>query len=138
MYAPDPSERSVWFVELALYIRGRGLSAPKIYENELEHGLILLEDLGEEQFFRILSGIDPEKEWLLYREATRVLIDLHGEADARFAARRTDRALFERADDHRGHDILEWHWPELGAGPASEEWPIVSKRSGGKCCQRPL
>ena len=121
MYAPDPSERSVWFVELALYMRSRGLSAPKIYEDELEHGLILLEDLGEEQFFRILAGIDAEKEWLLYREATRVLIDLHGEPmpsslrGVPIEPYSNERMITE------ANTFLEWHWPELGAGPASEE-----------------
>ncbi|MGB7405234.1 MAG: phosphotransferase, partial [Pacificimonas sp.] len=59
MHAPDPSERSEWFVAMAREIRRRGLSGPEVYAERLQEGLILLEDLGERQFFSTLRRTDP-------------------------------------------------------------------------------
>ncbi|MBZ6379467.1 hypothetical protein B5C34_07640 [Pacificimonas flava] len=114
MFAPDPSERSEWFVELARYIRGHDLSAPEIFAEDLPRGFILLEDLGEEQFFAVL-GTAPGAydEPLMYQAATDVLGSLHRQP--------MPRRLGPVSIEHYGQDrliseaslFLDWHWPEL-------------------------
>ena len=50
----------------------QGLSAPRIYGEDLEAGLLIVEDLGSEPVVDA-SGPIPER----YAEATRVLAKLH-------------------------------------------------------------
>lgn len=114
MYAPDPSERSEWFVALARHIRAQGLSAPAIFDCRLEEGLILLEDLGERQYFALLP--DAQDECELYAAATDVLAALHAAA----MPRRLGDVTIEPYTDERMIEeaelLLDWYWPEsLGA-----------------------
>ena len=53
-----------------------GLSAPEIYAEDTRYGFLLLEDLGDDLFARVLKK-DPDKERELYRAATDVLLHLH-------------------------------------------------------------
>jgi N-acetylmuramate 1-kinase len=55
-------------------LRALGFSAPYIYGEDLEAGLLLIEDLGSEPFTDKNSPI-PER----YAEATRLLAQLHGQ-----------------------------------------------------------
>ncbi|MEE4350584.1 MAG: phosphotransferase [Pacificimonas sp.] len=121
MHAPDPSERSHWFVALARYIRTLGLSAPQIYDEEVEKGFILLEDLGSVQYFDALENRqEGVEEAVLYREATDVLAALH----AAPMPTKLGEVAIERYDDDRlikeAETLLEWHWPELKEGRASD------------------
>jgi hypothetical protein len=61
------------FVAMDRGLRALGLSAPKIYGEDLDAGLLLLEDLGSELFVDE-NGPIPER----YGEATRLLARLHG------------------------------------------------------------
>jgi tRNA threonylcarbamoyl adenosine modification protein YjeE len=61
------------FVAIDRGLRALGLSAPKIYGDDLEAGLLLLEDLGSELFVDE-NGPIPDR----YAEATRLLARLHG------------------------------------------------------------
>ncbi len=63
------------FVAMANGLRERGFSAPEIYHADLEHGLILLEDLGDD---RIVEGIPPVPLEDHYDAAVDVLVALHG------------------------------------------------------------
>ena len=60
------------FVALDRGLRALGLSAPKIYGEDLAEGLLILEDLGAEPVIDA-SGPRPER----YSEAVRVLAKLH-------------------------------------------------------------
>ncbi|TVR97367.1 MAG: aminoglycoside phosphotransferase [Rhodospirillales bacterium] len=74
MDAPPP-EDPVRFAAIARHLVGLGYSAPAILAEEPEAGLLLLEDLGDQTFTRLLDqGADP---FDLYALATDVLIDLH-------------------------------------------------------------
>jgi aminoglycoside/choline kinase family phosphotransferase len=62
--ADDPAA----FVTMARHLRGLGLSAPGILAEDLAQRLLLLEDLGDDLFARLLRA-DPDLELQLYAEA---------------------------------------------------------------------
>ncbi len=64
------------FVRIARFLRGAGLSAPEIIATDAENGFLLLEDLGDDLFARVIPR-RPRLEPLLYETATDVLIALH-------------------------------------------------------------
>jgi len=61
------------FVAMDKGLRALGFSAPQIYGEDLDAGLLLIEDLGSEPFVDA-DGPIPER----YAEATRLLVKLHG------------------------------------------------------------
>ncbi|WP_171212141.1 aminoglycoside phosphotransferase family protein [Ruegeria sp. HKCCA5426] len=73
---PGQAEPVEAFVRMAEYLRSVGLSAPKIYAEDTEFGFLLLEDLGDDLFARVLEH-HPQQERELYEAATDVLITLH-------------------------------------------------------------
>jgi hypothetical protein len=76
MDAPPPHEDIRPFVHVARYLTGLGLGAPAIVAADDEAGLLLLEDLGDDLFTRVLrEGRADERN--LYEAATDVLIVLH-------------------------------------------------------------
>jgi hypothetical protein len=60
------------FVAVDIALRGLGLSAPEIYASDMDRGLLLLEDLGNEDILRG-GAPDPER----YHTAVDVLALLH-------------------------------------------------------------
>ncbi|MBI6629477.1 aminoglycoside phosphotransferase family protein [Pontibaca salina] len=73
---PDQGEDVRPFVRIANHLRDLGLSAPEILAEDTENGFLLLEDLGDDLFARLLNTT-PKQENDLYRAATDVLIALH-------------------------------------------------------------
>lgn len=76
---PEKDEDTRPFIAIAKHLSARGFSAPKIYADDIVHGFLLLEDLGDDLFARVLER-DPAPEQLLYEAATDVLVDLHQHA----------------------------------------------------------
>lgn len=76
MDAPPLQEDIRPFIRVSGYLQDHGLSAPHIIASDRDNGLMLLEDLGDDLFARIL-GKTPEKEQELYRAAASVLIALY-------------------------------------------------------------
>ena len=68
------AEDVVPFVALAQGLRDRNLSAPTILHADLEHGLIIMEDLGNE---RIVAGDPPAPIAERYEAAVDLLVSLH-------------------------------------------------------------
>lgn len=68
----DPAD----FIRIAAHLRAIGLSAPEVLETDLSHGFLLIEDLGDDVFAKVLRG-DPSREDGLYHAATEVLLHLH-------------------------------------------------------------
>lgn len=64
------------FVRIAEALRRSGLSAPEIYAQDAEEGLLLLEDFGDALFARIIAA-DRSTERPLYEAAVDVLIHIH-------------------------------------------------------------
>jgi len=79
MDAPPPHEDPRPFVAVAEWLVAIGLSAPEILARDLDHGLLLLGDFGDD---RLRERLDAEqaREAELYTVATDVLVHLHHHA----------------------------------------------------------
>lgn len=71
----DPAD----FVAIAAYLNGLGLSAPRILAQDLVHGFLLIEDLGDALFARVIPE-QAQLETPLYTAATDVLLHLQASA----------------------------------------------------------
>lgn len=77
MDAPaDKGEDIRPFLHIARYLNGLGLSAPHIHAADETQGLMLLEDLGDDLFARLIPR-HPEMEISVYSAATDLLSTLH-------------------------------------------------------------
>lgn len=72
---PERGEDVGPFVTMAQHLRGLGLSAPAILAEDRDQGFLLIEDLGDDLFARVLQA-DPGQEMRLYQAATEVLAHL--------------------------------------------------------------
>lgn len=68
----DPKD----FLRIARHLAAIGLSPPAILAEAPDQGLLLLEDLGDDLFARLIDA-DPSREEPLYLAATDVLIRIH-------------------------------------------------------------
>lgn len=73
---PGKGDDPATFLAIAEHLAGLGLSAPRCFAQDLEHGFLLLEDLGDGIFARLVRD-DPNQESRLYTAATEVLCHLH-------------------------------------------------------------
>ncbi|HJS40299.1 MAG TPA: phosphotransferase [Sphingomicrobium sp.] len=76
MDAPPPHEDPQPFISVAEWLVSVGLSAPEILARDLERGLLLLDDFGDDRLRETLD-VSPERERELYELATDVLVHLH-------------------------------------------------------------
>jgi aminoglycoside/choline kinase family phosphotransferase len=67
------------FIHIAEHLSSLGLSAPRIMARDEAHGFLLLEDLGDALFARVIPE-HPQLELPLYETATDVLLKLHSAA----------------------------------------------------------
>ena len=72
---PGKGDDPATFIAIARHLESLGLAPPRIYAEDLEHGFLLIEDLGDALFARILET-DPAREVALYQGATDVLVAL--------------------------------------------------------------
>lgn len=78
MDAPPPTEDVRPFIKVDHYLRQCGFSAPAIYAEDVDKGLLLLEDLGDDRFTSLLMQADAaQQEKILYQEAVATLLHLH-------------------------------------------------------------
>lgn len=107
MDAPPEHEDVRPFLSIARHLTGLGLSAPEILAEDTEHGFLLLEDLGEDTYTRMLAnGADEEA---LYALATDVLIDLHRkDGMPENLPPYDDTKLLEEACL-----LTDWYWPAV-------------------------
>jgi aminoglycoside/choline kinase family phosphotransferase len=75
---PDqPALRTGPFVQIASWLRQHGFSAPDIIDRRIDDGLVLMEDLGDDLFSRVLAkGGHGVNEAMLYGAAVDVLVAL--------------------------------------------------------------
>lgn len=104
------------FIEIAEHLRDLGLRAPEIFFKDLENGLLVLEDFGDDTYTRLFNaGADPRP---LYEMAVDVLIHLHKNPrrnDIDLPAY-SDRQLVDEAQL-----LLDWYYPALtGRKPTDE------------------
>lgn len=112
---PDPAA----FVCIARELTRRGFSAPRILGADLEKGLILLEDLGDNLFASVLQK-HPEKEKELYRQAVSCLAAIYRSSfdpemvhqSARWTVQNYDQMALQAEADL----FLDWYVPEFDNG----------------------
>ena len=76
MDAPPPQEQVIPFVTIAIHLNALGFNAPDIYEQDIENGLLLIEDFGDDTYRQLLSN-PFDNEHFLYALAIDVLTQLH-------------------------------------------------------------
>lgn len=69
---PGGADDVLAFINMARHLRGLGLSAPDVFAEDLPAGFLLLEDLGDGLFARLLTE-NPGREAALYAPAVDVL-----------------------------------------------------------------
>jgi N-acetylmuramate 1-kinase len=90
----DENGDSTQFVDIARFLKTMDVSAPEIYAEQAENGLVLMEDFGDRNIGRMIdSGADAMP---LYRRAIDLLAHIHKSFD-REAARNLDLPLFGAA-----------------------------------------
>ncbi|NBE07290.1 aminoglycoside phosphotransferase family protein [Paragemmobacter ruber] len=73
---PDRGDDTATFAAIARHLAAIGLSPPALLAEDHTHGFLLIEDLGDGLFARLIAG-DPALEMPLYAAATDVLVHLH-------------------------------------------------------------
>lgn len=100
------------FLRIARHLAGLGFSAPRILAADEARGLLLLEDLGDALFSRVVAE-DPAREEQLYLAATDVLIALH--------AHPAPEALDYGPGPMTDLAGLAWDWYGFGATGARDD-----------------
>lgn len=80
---PQSGQDTRAFTRMAAWLGARGYSAPGILHADHAAGFLLLEDLGDGLFARLIEA-DPAREAGLYHAATAFLTDLHRHPPAAF------------------------------------------------------
>ena len=115
MDAPPPQENVRPFIAIDRLLAGAGLAVPKIYGADEEAGLLLLEDMGDDTYTRLLARGGSEVP--LYELAVDLLIELHRRLPL---DRLAGVPEFEDAMARRQVMLLlEWYWPATQAGAPS-------------------
>ncbi len=93
---PEKGEDVRPFVAIAKHLFQHGLSAPRIIASDPEHGLLILEDLGDAIYARILEQ-DPSLELEIYKAAADALITLHAAPLPKGTAAYDTKAMTDKA-----------------------------------------
>ena len=112
------------FVAVANELQAAGITAPQIKAQDLERGLLLVEDLGDDVFTTsVAKGAEQAELW---RAAVDVLVHMRGQAvpqDMPLADGSAHRLPpFDRAAMQIESELLiDWYWPAATGSPASPE-----------------
>jgi aminoglycoside/choline kinase family phosphotransferase len=74
MDAPPPQEDCTPFVKVAELLLAAGLNVPKVIAQDLQHGFLLLGDLGDDTYLSALTSNESAPK--LYEDATNALIKM--------------------------------------------------------------
>lgn len=129
MDAPPPQEDVRPFIVIARHLHDLGFSAPAILAEDPVNGFLLLEDLGDDTYARVMNARPVPAggdEASLYALATDVLVALHGHGP---------RALPPGLTAYDGDTLIdaamllpEWYLP-VAQGRAHSEDDIASYRA---------
>ncbi len=107
MDAPPPHEDPRPFVDIARWLHERGFAAPAIHALDLDKGLVLIEDFGDDRMREAIDA-EPARALPLYRSAVDILIGLHRQPQSVLPP-------YDRAVLHREANLLtEWYCPAVG------------------------
>lgn len=113
MDAPPATNANIRpFVTIARRLNALELSAPEIYGEDASNGFLLLEDLGDDLFARVIPNA-PHLERPLYEAATDVLVTLRG-ADVTALTRFGPELMAEQAS------LVFETWVQTVAGPGDQ------------------
>jgi aminoglycoside/choline kinase family phosphotransferase len=125
MDAPPPHEDPRPFLSIARYLCAQGFAAPAILAEDLNEGLVLLEDFGDA---RMREMVDAGKvdETATYAATVALLAELHRHPPATVPT-------YARSELHREAGLLtEWYCPAVGLSVDIEgyraAWDIVFDR----------
>ncbi|MFQ5783193.1 MAG: aminoglycoside phosphotransferase family protein [Alphaproteobacteria bacterium] len=114
MDAPPDHEDVQPFLAIARHLKTLGFSAPAVLAADVQAGLLLLEDLGDDLYTRLLA--DGGEETALYAAAVDLLVALHGAS-----VRGLDVPSYDDARLHAETDLLvDWFLP-ASAGTETPE-----------------
>ncbi|UZD90735.1 aminoglycoside phosphotransferase family protein [Cognatishimia activa] len=110
---PERGEDTRPFVKIANYLTSHGLSAPKIFASDERHGFLLLEDLGDALYARVVEEDSP-LERPLYTAAIDALIALHNVAPPADLPAYSAQLMAEKA-------AMAWRWYLDRYDPSNDE-----------------
>ncbi len=108
MDAPPPHEDPRPFIDIAHYLTSHGFAAPEILAQDLEHGLVLIEDFGDERMREVIDE-HPSRESAIYRELMDLIAVLHRIDAAELPP--YDRAAYQR----EAAIFTEYYCPAVGS-----------------------
>lgn len=118
MDAPPPHEDPRPFISIAEYLITQGFRGPEIYARDLNRGLVLLEDFGDERMREHLDYL-PEDEIRIYSQAIDTLIALAKVPPA-------DLPPYDQPAYMREVQLLtEWYMPAMGLEFDAEEYDAL-------------
>lgn len=129
MDAPPQHEQIQPFIEIARHLLALGLCPPEPLQTDTEHGFILLEDLGDNTFTRLLANGDDKQ--ALYALAVDTLVQMQSCTQA---TRIELPAYSEQLLINEAMLLTEWYYPHLTGEPISDE----SRRAYIACWTRIL
>ncbi len=107
MDAPPPHENPRPFIGMARHLCALGFAAPAILAEDLDHGLVLLEDFGDARM-REAVDVGNVDEAETYAATVALLAELHRHPPA-------DVPPYSRKELHREAGLLtEWYCPAVG------------------------
>lgn len=120
MDAPPEHEDVRPFIHVAALLKEAGVRVPDIFAANEEHGFLLLEDLGDDSFSRVLRA-DHTQERTCYHAAVDALVQLrHASVQAMqlFPLKPYDEAVYLR----EAALLAEWFMPQHVGLAAARSW----------------
>lgn len=122
MDAPPPHEDPRPFIAIAKHLKAQGFAAPTIFGDDLDQGLVLLEDFGDKRMREHLDNHDGDEEQI-YRDVVDLLKQLHQHPAAALPAYDWDQYIRE------ANLFTKWYCPAHGltveAGSFVAAWKQV-------------
>ena len=118
MDAPPPHEDVRPFLKVADHLHRLGFAAPRILARDVDAGLILLEDFGDDRMREALDA-DPSREDAIYTQAVELVRELHRHPAGELPP--YDMAVYQR----EAALFPEWYMPAVGLDVApgwAEAW----------------
>ncbi len=115
MDAPPPHEDPRPFIAVAQWLVERDFAAPAILACDLDQGLVLIEDFGDDRLREAVDAV-PDEELSLYAPAIDLLVRLRGHPAAPVPP--YDRAVLRR----EARLFIEWYCPAIGIEPDLPGW----------------
>lgn len=118
MDAPPPHEDPRPYLGVARHLCALGFAAPAILAEDLDHGLVLLEDFGDARMREMVDAGDVD-EVATYAATVALLAELHRHPPATLPP-------YSRREMHRESGLLtEWYCPAVGLTVDAEAYRAV-------------